>query len=62
MELSRSPSQKAKAVGLQSLTQVSEITGMGRNTLTNWSRDKPDLFQVVLYGCLYSIHRLDKGE
>lgn len=45
------PSQQAKSVGLKSLTQVSQITGVSLNTLTNWQRDKPDLFRIVLLGC-----------
>jgi hypothetical protein len=44
------PSQKAKSVGLKSLTQVSQITGVSLNTLTNWDRDKPELFRIVLLG------------
>jgi hypothetical protein len=45
------PSQQAKSVGLKSLTQVSQITGVSLNTLTNWHRDKPELFRIVLRGC-----------
>jgi len=44
------PSQQAKSVGLKSLTQVSNITGVSLNTLTNWHRDKPELFRIVLLG------------
>lgn len=46
------PSQQAKAAGLKSLTQVMNITGVSLQTLTNWHRDKPKLFKVVLLGCL----------
>lgn len=46
------PSQQAKAAGLKSLTQVSQITGVSLNTLTNWHRDKSELFRVVLLGCI----------
>ena len=46
------PSQQAKSVGLKNLTQVSKITGVSLNTLINWHRDKPELFLVVLLGCL----------
>lgn len=49
------PSQQAKAVGIKSLTQVSEITGVSLNTLTNWHRDKPELFRIVLLGCVAEI-------
>jgi len=44
------PSQQAKSVGIKSLTQVSQITGVSLNTLTNWHRDKPELFRIVLLG------------
>jgi len=44
------PSKQAKSVGLKSLTQVSNLTGVSLNTLTNWHRDKPALFEVVLLG------------
>ncbi len=46
------PSQQAKSVGLKSLTQVSQITGVSLNTLTNWHRDKPELFRIVLIGAI----------
>lgn len=46
------PSQQAKSVGLKSLTQVSQLTGVSLNTLTNWHRGKPELFRLVLLGCL----------
>lgn len=45
------PAQQAKSVGLKSLAQVSQITGVSLNTLTNWHRDKPELFRIVLIGC-----------
>lgn len=49
------PAQTAKHYGLKSLTQVSEITGTSLNTLTNWHRDKPMLFHVVLVGCMSEV-------
>lgn len=45
------PSQQAKASGLKSLTEVSLLTGVSLQTLTNWHRDKPKLFAVVIAGC-----------
>lgn len=45
------PAQQAKAEGLRSLSAVSEMTGVSLQTLTNWHRDKPKLFAVVLAGC-----------
>jgi hypothetical protein len=46
------PSQAAKAAGLKSLTEVSTITGVSMQTLTNWHRNKPELFAVVIAGCV----------
>ena len=46
-----SPSQTAKAYGLKSLKQVSEISGVGMATLNNWHREKEKLFHIVLVGC-----------
>lgn len=46
------PSQQAKAAGLKSLLQVSELTGVSIQTLSNWAKNKPDLFRVVLKGAV----------
>lgn len=46
------PSQQAKSAGLKSLTTVSDITGVSLQTLTNWHKDKPKLFKVVVAGCV----------
>lgn len=45
-------SETAKALGLKSLTQVMNITGVSLQTLTNWHNDKPELFRIVLLGCV----------
>lgn len=50
--LPSTPSQQAKSVGLKSLTQVSEMTGVSLQTLTNWAKNKPELFETVLAGCV----------
>lgn len=42
----------AKAAGLKSLAEVSEMTGIGRETLRIWHRDRPKLFDVILAGCV----------
>lgn len=46
------PSQVAKAAGLKSLSQVSRMTDVSLQTLTNWHRNKPKLFAVVIAGCM----------
>ncbi len=45
------PSQQAKAAGLKNLAAVETLTGVHRNTLINWSKNKPELWRVVLDGC-----------
>lgn len=47
-----SPSRQAKAAGLKSLAQVAKITGRSDRTLTNWHRNYPELFRVVIAGCV----------
>jgi hypothetical protein len=44
--------KKSKELGLKSLTQVSQLTKQSPQTLTNWFNDKPELFDVVLLGCV----------
>ena len=51
-------SDQAKAMGLKSLAQVSQMSGVSRQTLENWSNppregstsDKRQLFRIVLLG------------
>lgn len=45
------PSQQTKKEGLKSLSQVSKMTGQSVQTLSNWAKDKPELFKIVLLGC-----------
>lgn len=45
------PSQQAKAAGLKNLLQVSKMTGQSLQTLSNWAKNKPELFRIVLLGC-----------
>lgn len=49
------PSQQAKEAGFLDLLQVQQITGQSAQTLTNWRRDKPELFKIVLLGCVASL-------
>lgn len=44
--------QLAKSFGLSSLTEVQKITGVNRQTLDNWYKTKPILFNIVLQGCI----------
>ena len=44
-------SEQAKAQGLKSLAQVAELTGVSFQTLNNWHKNKPELFEILLIGC-----------
>ncbi len=44
-------SEKAKALGLKNLKQVSEITGRSASTLNAWNRSDPAFLHIVLMGC-----------
>ena len=46
------PSEQAKAAGLKSLAEVTRLTGVSKETLTNWCKHKQRLFAIVLKGCL----------
>jgi hypothetical protein len=50
-----SPSRQAKEAGFKSLSQVQKITGQSQQCLHNWSKNKPELFKVVLLGA-YQIY------
>lgn len=52
VETKHTASWKAKAAGIKSLSAVSELTGVSLQTLTNWHKNKPMLFAVVLAGCV----------
>ena len=52
-----SPSEKAKALGLKNLSQVAEITGQSPQTLINWNKNKSELFNIVLLGCVSSLNQ-----
>jgi hypothetical protein len=45
-------SKYAKAAGLKSLAEAVRMTGRSADTLTRWHKDMPDLFRVVILGCL----------
>jgi len=56
-----SASDNAKKAGLKSLATVMEMTGQSRQTLQNWHKDKPDLFRVVIAGCV-ALNQAEKQE
>ena len=56
------PSQQAKAAGLKSLLQVSEMTDRSPQTLTNWHNNYPDLFRIVITGCVAEMAKEGKSD
>ena len=44
-------SKDAKKIGLKGLMRVVQETGQSMQTLINWHKNKPKLFNVVLFGC-----------
>lgn len=54
--MNKTPAEQAKAEGLKSLSQVSEMTGQSLQTLSNWAKNKPELFKIVLLGCKESVN------
>lgn len=46
------PSQQCKQAGLKSLAEVSRLTKVCQPTLYNWFKNKPELFNVVIAGCV----------
>ena len=51
------PSERCKDAGLKSLAELSDMTMVSVQTLNNWSKDKPALFDIVLAGAV-----VKKGE
>lgn len=55
-----SPSYRAKTLGCKSLKQVSQKTKQSEQTLINWYKNKPELFEIVCKGvatdCVYTVN------
>jgi hypothetical protein len=50
-------SEVAKAGGLPSLNFMQECTGIRRNTLDLWNKERPQLFDVMVLGCKAMLYR-----
>ena len=46
------PSEECKNAGLKSLAHLVEISGVSEQTLINWHRSKPIVFDLVLRGAV----------
>ncbi len=47
------PSQQAKAAGLKSLEEMSQMSCTSVDTLSRWHRRVPRKFQTMLDGCVF---------
>lgn len=47
IEIDMTPSQKAKALGCDSLAQVITVSGVPRSTLADWYESRPFVFAAV---------------
>ena len=56
------PSKQAKAAGLKSLREVSQITEVPERTLYDWFKDKRKLFDIVILGCAAHNNKQDNKE
>ena len=45
-------SEQVKAAGLKSLSELAEISRQSPQTLINWHKNKPKLFDLVLKGAV----------
>jgi len=52
------PSELCKQAGLSSLKELTEISGESVQTLNNWHKNKPLVFDLVLRGAV--VKRLEK--
>lgn len=46
------PSNLCKIYGLESLQELANITGQSVQTLNNWSKNKPELFKIIIFGSI----------
>ena len=49
-KIKTTPSDQCRAGGLRSLAELSRLSGVSVQTLINWSRNKPTLFEIAIAG------------
>jgi len=47
------PAKKCKELGINGLKELSELSGVSYQTLSNWAKDKPKLFNIILKGVYF---------
>ena len=53
--------EQAKAAGLKGLAHMERLTGEPAEKLRRWHKDRPKLFEIVLFGCQKYLDKV-KGE
>ena len=54
--------EQCKSAGLKSLVEVSRLTKVQTQTLRNWSKDKVELFKIIILGCVRAKKNKDIEE
>jgi hypothetical protein len=52
MELTMTPSEQCKQAGLNSLAELVKLSTVSEQTLINWHKNKPKVFECVLLGAV----------
>lgn len=52
MDYTMKPSNLCKRYGLESLQELANLTGQSVQTLNNWSKNKPELFKIIIFGSI----------
>lgn len=52
MDLLMTPAKKAKSCGLTGMAEMSSLCNKAQSTLADWFNNNPELFDVVLSGCV----------
>jgi len=56
------PSEQCKAAGLKSLAELSKISCVSIQTLINWHKNKPILFEMVTFGAYHIKSKNEKNK
>lgn len=54
------PSEQCKAAGLKSLAELVEYSCVSEQTLINWHRRRPELFNLIVQGAVKQKQELTK--
>lgn len=51
------PSQQCKQAGLKSLAELVRTSGVSEQTLINWHKNKPVLFELLIHGAVFKLSK-----